>query len=44
MGMNFEDHLKNLIEALERFRLRGLKSKPQKCILFQKEVEFGSGR
>ena len=40
MGMNFEDHLSNLIETLERFRLHGLKLKPQKCILFQKEVEF----
>ena len=40
MGMNFEDHLCNLIETLERFRLHGLKLKPRKCILFQKEVEF----
>ena len=40
MGMNFEDHLSNLIETLERFRLHGLKLKPRKCILFQKEVEF----
>ena len=28
MGMKFEDHLRNLIEKLERFRLRGLKLKP----------------
>ena len=34
MGMNFEDHLSNLIETLERFRLHGLKLKPRKCILF----------
>ena len=40
MGMNFEDHLSNLIETLERFRLHGLKLNPRKCILFQKEVEF----
>ena len=37
MGMKFEDHLRNLIETLERFRLRCLKLKPRKCILFQKE-------
>lgn len=40
MGMNFEDHLKNLAEAFERLRQHGLKLKPRKCILFQSEVEF----
>ena len=40
MGMNFEDHLKNLAEAFERFKQYGLKLKPRKCILFQSEVEF----
>ena len=29
MGMDFEDHLKNLAEALGRFRLHGLKLKPE---------------
>ena len=38
--MNFEDHLKNLAEAFERFKQCGLKLKPRKCILFQSEVEF----
>ena len=40
MGMDFEDHLKNLAEAFGRFRLHGLKLKPRKCILVQSEVEF----
>ena len=40
MGMSFENHLKNLEEAFERFRQYGLKLKPRKCILFQSEVEF----
>ena len=40
MGMDFEDHLKNLAEAFGIFRLHGLKLKPRKCILFQSEVEF----
>ena len=38
--MNFEDYLRNLIETLERFRQHGLKSKHQKCLLFQKELEL----
>ena len=40
MVMDFEDHLKNLAEALGRFKQPGLKLKPRKCILFQSEVEF----
>ena len=40
LGMSFEDHLKNLAEAFERFRQYGLKLKARKCILFQSEVEF----
>ena len=40
MGMSFENHLKDLEEAFERFGLYGLKLKPRKCILFQSEVEF----
>ena len=39
MGMKFEDHLKNLAEAFERFKQYDLKPKPRKCILFQSEVE-----
>ena len=40
MGKSFDDHLENLDAALKRFRKFGLKLKPQKCIFFQKEVEF----
>ena len=40
MGKTFDDHLKNLREVLERFRVNGMKLKPKKCIFFQKEVEF----
>lgn len=40
LGMNFEDHLKNLAETLDRFKQHGLKLKPRKCVLFQREVEF----
>ena len=40
MGKSFEDHLVNLGETLGRFREYGLKLKPKKCVLFQKEVEF----
>lgn len=40
IGKSFEDHLGNLVEALERFRQHGLKLKPKKCIFFQNEVEF----
>ena len=32
--------MKNLAEALQRFRKYGLKLKPRKCIFFQTEVEF----
>ena len=40
MGMSYENHLKNLEEAFERFWQYGLKLKPRKCILFQSEVDF----
>ena len=40
MGKTFEEHLQNLAEALERFRIHGMKLKPKKCLFFQKEVEF----
>jgi hypothetical protein len=37
---DFEGHLVNLRAVLVRFREYGLKLKPKKCELFQKEVEF----
>ena len=40
MGQDFDDHLKNLREALERFRKYRLRLKPKKCIFFQRNVEF----
>ena len=40
LGSSFEDHLSHLKEIFERFRHHGLKLKPKKCSLFQKEVEF----
>ena len=40
LGTSFSDHLKNLREALLRFRQYGLKLKPRKCALYQQEVEF----
>lgn len=40
LGKNFQDYLDNIIEVLQRYRSYGLKLKPQKCILFRKEVEF----
>ena len=40
LGSSFSDHLKNLRAAQERFRQYGLKLKPRKCSLFQREVEF----
>ncbi|MBV2113414.1 MAG: DDE-type integrase/transposase/recombinase [Candidatus Thiodiazotropha sp. (ex Ctena orbiculata)] len=40
LGMDFEDHFKNLAEAFKRFKQHGLKLKARKCVLFQREVEF----
>ena len=40
MGKAVGDHLDNLREVLERFRASGLKLKPRKCALFQRETEF----
>ena len=40
LGNDFEGHLANLRAVLVRFREYGLKLKPKKCELFQKEVEF----
>jgi hypothetical protein len=40
LGWDFEGHLANLKAVLVRFSEYGLKLKPKKCELFQKEVEF----
>ena len=40
LGKNFQDHLENLVEALNRFRQYGLKLKPKKCTFCLKKVEF----
>ncbi len=39
-GENFDVCLRNLTEVLSRFETAGLKLKPSKCDLFQKEVAF----
>ena len=40
LGRDFEGRLAILRAVLVRFREYGLKLKPKKCELFQKEVEF----
>ena len=40
LGKDFDDCIRNLKEALVRFRKYSLKLKPKKCQLFQREVEF----
>ena len=40
LGKNFEDHLENLKNVLDRLRRYKLKLKPRKCELFQTKVEF----
>jgi hypothetical protein len=40
LGRDFEDHLKNLREVLDRFRAHNLKLKPKKCALFRTETKF----
>lgn len=40
LGKDFDDCIRNLREALLRFRKYSLKLKPKKCQLFQHEVEF----
>ena len=40
LGESFEEHLSNLEDVFKRFREKGLKLKPKKCVLFQNEVEF----
>ena len=39
-GKTFSDMINNLEMVLQRFEMAGLKLRPQKCQLFQKEVEF----
>ena len=39
-GKTFCDMINNLEIVLQRFEMAGLKLRPQKCQLFQKEVEF----
>ena len=39
-GSTFDEHLQRVQEVLERIKAAGLKLKPEKCQLFQKEVDF----
>lgn len=39
-GRNFEKHMKRVEDVLDRIRTAGLKLKPEKCELLQKEVCF----
>ena len=39
-GTNFEEHLNRVEEVLDRLQVAGLKLKPEKCQLFQLEVDF----
>ena len=40
LGRDFNEHLQNLRDVLERFRTYGLRLKPRKCSLFKTQVEF----
>ncbi len=40
IGKTFQEHKHNLTQVLQRFRAHGLKLKPKKCYLFQKEIDF----
>ena len=40
IGRNFEEHLQNFSEVLDRFRTSGLKLKPSKCQFFRTEVTY----
>ena len=40
LGRTFYEHISNLRETFGRFRKYGLRLKPKKCLIFQKEVEF----
>ena len=39
-GNSFEEHLKRVERVLQRLQFAGLKLKPEKCQLFQTEVDF----
>ena len=39
-GKNFEEHMSRVEEVVERIKAAGLKLKPQKCQMFQREVVF----
>ena len=40
MGKNFDEHLVNLGQVLERIQAAGLKLSPKKCSLFREEVKY----
>ena len=40
LGKDFDEHMERLCEVFDRLRSAGLKLKPKKCVLFQKQVEF----
>ena len=40
VGKTFEEHVRNVEQLFQRLRLAGLKLKPTKCRLFQKQVTF----
>jgi len=40
MGKSFDQHVRNLAQVFQRLRLTGLKLKPTKCRLFQRNVTF----
>ena len=39
-GKTFDEHLQRVEEVLDRIKAAGLKLKPEKCQLFQREVDF----
>ena len=40
LGKEFQDHLNNLREVLDRFREYNLKVKPKRCVLFRTKAKF----
>lgn len=40
LGKDFQDHLNNLQEVLDRFTEYNLKLKPKKCVLFRTKAQF----
>ncbi len=40
VSATYQEHISRLREVLMRFREHGLKLKPRKCHLFQRQVEF----